>query len=60
MSDTRHVRNSSSAVHVYDDELIHMDMRHMIKSNNTLVEKVILNANLPFVQSLMKYPHIDP
>ena len=41
-------------------ELIHMDMRQMIKSNNTLVKKVILNANLHFVQSPMKYKHINP
>ena len=47
-------------MHVYDDELIHMDMRQMVKSNNTLVEKVIINANLPFVQSPMKYTHINP
>ena len=58
MSDRRHVRNRSSAIHVNDDELVHMDMRQMIRSNNILTDKVIFTANLLLVQSPMKYPPI--
>ena len=58
MSDGRHVRNRRSAIHVNDDELVHMDMRQMIRSNNILTDKVIFTANLLLVQSPMKYPPI--